>query len=218
MSEYPYPLHNEAGKVLCQLCGKPFLVISPKHLTTKHNIKHDEYRLRFPDAPLSSEAFGMVTKYGKNKTIFVENEMSKFEEEVTFENENVEEIQVNEPEIDEAINLSSILSSDSNSKDIMSVSKNKILDHLKSYFTNIQKDYLIEQYGPDERLKFVFITDFCDPILKIVIQFPKTFWHNREQALDLNKNQKLKQYGWKVIEFQTMSPSLKDIDEKINSL
>ena len=220
MSEYDYPLRDEAtGKVICQVCGKPFLVISPKHLSMKHKITFGEYKLKFPDAPISSEAFGVATKYGKNTTIFVENELNKFENETKFEKEEIEEIIVDEePRIDPEIDLSSVLKSDTESTDIMAISKNRILDQLRSYFSNIKKDYLIEQYGPDKRLKFVFITDFCDPILKVVIQFPNTFWHNIEKAIDINKNYKLSQYGWKVIEIKSNHPTLKEIDEKINSL
>ena len=216
MSEYPYPLRDKVGKVICQLCGKPFLVVSPKHLSTKHNIKYNEYKLRFPDAPLSSEAFGNVTKYGKNQTIFVQKEMSKFEEEsdLNIDNEQLEEIIVNEEvEIAEEMNLSKIL--DSKPKNFISNKKNQMLDYLRSYFTNIQKDYSIEQYGPDGLLKFVFITDFCDPISKTVIQFPNTFWHNREQWVIPNKNRRLEQYGWEVIEFKSNCPSFKEIAKRL---
>jgi hypothetical protein len=69
----------------------------------------------------------------------------------------------------------------------MDAMKAKILDHLRLYFANIKKDYMISQFGSDNRLKFEFITDFCDPVLKVVIQFPDTFWHNMEAAIDLNK-------------------------------
>ena len=100
----------------------------------------------------------------------------------------------------------------------MARSKNKILDHLRTYFTNVEKDYMINQYGVDKRLKFQYITDFCDPVLKIVIQFPKTFWHNEEQWVDSNKNYKLEEYGWKVIEFNSMGPTLKEIGDRIESL
>ena len=218
MSEYSYPMFNEQGKVVCQICGKPYLVISPRHLGT-HKIKYDEYKLRFPNAPLSSEEFNASSKYGKEKTIFVEEELSKFEEEEALPDEKVEEIIVNEdPDIDEEIDLNMLLKEDEKDNDIMSVNKNKILDHLRVYFTNIEKDYLIDQYGIDSRLKFQFITDFCDPVLKMVIQFPKTFWHNQELAIDPNKNLKLEQYGWKVIEFDSVSPSLKEISSVLESL
>jgi hypothetical protein len=218
MSEYPHPMFDEQGKVVCQLCGKSYLVISPRHLGT-HKIKYDEYKLRFPDAPLSSEEFNASSKYGKEKTLFVEKEMDKFEDDEPLPDEKVEEIIVNEdPDIDEEIDLSMLIETDKKENDVMARSKNAILDHLRVYFTNIEKDYLIDQYGTDNKLKFHFITDFCDPVLKIVIQFPKTFWHNQEIGIDPNKNLKLEQYGWKVIEFNKPNPSLKEITNMIESL
>ena len=218
MSEYPYPFLNDEGKVICQVCGKPFLVISPRHLGT-HKIKYDEYKLRFPDAPLSSDEFNASSKYGKEKTLFVEKEMEKFEEEAELPEEDIEEIIVDEePDIDDEIDLRQILEAENKDTDVMSRSKNRILDHLRIFFTNIEKDYLIDQYGTDGRLKFQFITDFCDPILKIVIQFPKTFWHNQEMAIDPNKNLKLKNYGWKVIEINSNNPTLNEITSRIEGL
>jgi len=211
-------MFNEQGKVVCQICGKSYLVISPRHLGT-HNIKYDEYKLRFPNAPLSSEEFNASSKYGKEKHLFVEEELSKFEEEMPLPDLDVEEIVVNEdPDIDEEIDLSKLLKTDKLENDVMARSKNRILDHLRVYFTNIEKDFLIDQYGVDDNLKFHFITDFCDPVLKIVIQFNNTFWHNSELAVDPNKKIKLEQYGWKVVEFESVNPTFKEISVAVESL
>jgi len=218
MSEYSYPMFNEHGKVICQICGKPYLVISPRHLET-HNIKYSEYKLRFPGAPLSSEEFNASSKYGKEKILFVEKEMSKFEEEAELPDEEIEEIiNDDEPEIEDEIDLSVLLKREDENQNIMAKGKNKILDHLRIYFTNIQKDYTVQHRTVDNILRFHFITDFCDPVLKIIIQFPKTFWHNQEMAVDPNKNNKLRQAGWKVIEINSMSPSFKEITSYIQSL
>jgi uncharacterized Zn finger protein (UPF0148 family) len=40
MAELLYPLFDEKGKVVCQICGKSFLVISPTHLSIKHKISN----------------------------------------------------------------------------------------------------------------------------------------------------------------------------------
>ena len=82
--EYPYPLLNkEDGKVSCQLCGKSFLVITPRHLST-HNVTYSEYKMRFPNAPLSCEEFAIRGKYGKDKDLFMEQ---MIEEETIVEEE-----------------------------------------------------------------------------------------------------------------------------------
>ena len=206
MSEYPHPSFDEKGKVICQICGKPFLVISPRHLSSKHNVKYEDYTKRFPQAPLSSDEFIARGKYGKNKDIFM-NEGSDDDfgpEEYVDENvPDIEELQI-EKLIKQHV-----------SRSPMETMKSKILDHLRYYFANIKQDYLISQFGVDSRLKFEFITDFCDPVLKVVIQFPDTFWHNQEAALDPNKNYKLSQYGWKVIEIPSKNPSFETIDEYV---
>lgn len=203
MSEYPYPFFNEKSQVHCQLCGKAFLVISPTHLSRKHNVKYKDYVKRYPLAPLTSDEFIARGKYGKNKDLFPQDEIGA--------EQLVDEF---EPEIEE-LNVEKLLEK-YQPLSPMEAMKNRIRDHLKLHFSNIKQDYTITQYGPDERLKFEFITDFCDPILKVVVQFPDTFWHNQEAGIDHNKNLKLSQYGWKVIEIPTNNPSFELIDKMID--
>lgn len=201
MIKYPYPFFDEKEKVICQICGKSFLVISPRHLD-KHNIVYADYTRRFPKAPLSTQEFTARGRYGKTK-IFDDNDT----DEIGPEQLNEEK----EPEIEELV-IEKLSKSQENITP-MDTMKAKIIDHLKLYFANVRKDYLIRQFGIDNGLKFEFITDFCDPILMVVIQFPDTFWHNSEAAIDLNKNYKLSQYGWKIIEIPTPSPSFELIDQ-----
>lgn len=207
MTEYQYPLFDEKNKPMCQICGKSLLVISASHLKYKHNIRYADYKKRFPNAPLSSREFTARGLYGRNK-LWRDNE--EIGEEQLVEEQPIEE---NEPKIED-FDIEKLIKSQ---KPVtpMEAMKAKILDHLKLYYINIKQDYLLRQFGTDKRLKFEFITDFCDPILKVVIQFPDTFWHNVEAAIDLNKNIKLEQYGWKVVEIPTVNPSFKLIDKYV---
>ena len=198
MSEYPYPSFDKDGKPICQICGKSFLVISPMHLR-KHNIKYGEYTKRFPQAPLSSEEFIALGKYGKNKDLFLQT---------------LEAAPQDEPQI-ETLEIKKFAAKYEKPLSPMESMKLRIIDHLKMHFTNIKKDYMIRQFGIDNNLKFEFVTDFCDPVLKIVIQFPDVFWHNVDAAFDMNKNFKLSQHGWKVIEIPTNNPSFELIDKYI---
>jgi hypothetical protein len=213
MSEYEHPFFDEKGRVICQLCGKPFLVISPRHLSSNHSIKYAEYKLRFPDAPLSSEEFNASSKYGKEKQVFVKEELEKIDE---LPEDMGEEIEVVEPEIEEEIDFSKMLN-EKKSNDICCNSKDQVLDLLRAYFTNVKKDYMIRQEVAG-RIVFEFITDFCDPVLKIVIQFPKTFWHNKEAYIDPNKNLKLEQHGWKIVEITANPPRIQDISSALERL
>ena len=203
MSEYPYPFFDDKGKVICQACGKSYLVISPRHLQT-HNLKYSDYTSRFPQAPLSNKEFIARGKYGKDKTILSQTEEPEVEELTTTLDED--------PEVEE---FEATLLKPDKPLDKIQLMKAKLFDHLRIHFSNVQQDYLIMQYNSNGSFAFEFITDYCDPVLKVVIQFPDTFWHNREAAIDPNKNHKLKQYGWKIIEIPSPAPSIQKIDRII---
>lgn len=206
MSEYSYPFFNEEGKVLCQVCGKPYLVIAPKHLAT-HGIVYSEYKLRFPDAPLSCEEFDGLSKYGREKQIFVDETLSEMGEEVEV---------LEDPKIEEELDIEEIFIKDHiESSDIFHTAKNKILDHLRSFFTNIRKDYMIQIVAPDGRTLFETISDFADPILKIDVEFPKCFWHNEDAHIKPNRKITLEEYGWKIIEINSKAPTFDQIKKEV---
>jgi len=204
--EHQYPLFDDEGKVVCQICGESFQVISPRHLT-KHKIQYSDYTKRFPDAPLSSDQFAAKSKYGKTKDLFSSDDDM---EDVIGDDETYveEDIDFDELTITELIQkqLGEI-------KDPVQAQKTRVFDYLRNHFANVEKDYLLREISPiSKRQLFEYITDFCDPVLKVVIQFPNTFWHNVELGIDLNKNLKLKNTGWKVLEIPGTSPSLDQID------
>lgn len=198
LAKLPYPELDSKGKVICQICGKSFLVISPMHLK-KHNIVFDDYVKRYPNAPISNDEFYARSRYGKNKVLFTEQQ-----------GKNPVPTEVN-PQIEE-LDIEVIMQKEVESNPIKAL-KNRILDNLRVSYTNVRPDYLIRQFGTDGNLKFEFITDFCDPVLKVIIQFPDTFWHNRDMFTDLNKNIKLESCGWKICEIPTNNPSNEMINE-----
>lgn len=203
MSEYPHPLYDEKGKVACQICGKTFLTISPKHLKG-HNISFADYFKRYPNAPKSGQEFAARSKYGKDKTIFKDQE----DKSIIGEDIIVDE----EPEIDE-LPIQREVERLAKKANPMQSAKDRIRQHLILYFTNIEQDYLVREFGAnDKQLKFEFITDFADPVLRVAFFFPDTFWHNKDYLIDLNKNLKLTERGWKVLEIKGKSPSIDDLD------
>jgi len=206
--QYP-PIDEKTGRVICQICGKNYLVISPRHLL-KHNITHPDYTKRYPSAPLSSKEFNAKSKYGKVKDLFTPTEAAPDE---------LEEIIVNEqPNIEDDIDIEKILKEKSY-RDPIKESKSQVLDTLRAYFTNVRSNYLIEEFGPQSgKLVCHFITDFADPILKIAIQFPNTFWHNRDVHIDPLKNKKLEEYGWKVLVVKGKTPSHKNIQKVVDDM
>jgi len=209
MSEYPFKFVDEDGKVLCQLCGKPCQIITPRHLGL-HSITFADYKKQFPKAPISSKEFNARSVYGREKGIFVKKTLDELENTGVFDKED--EIAVlEEPEISQLI----IEEVTDTSKDICNISKNRILDFLRTLFTNIKKDYLIQVFTPDKQLVFETISDFADPVRKINIEFPKTFWHNQDVYIKPSRNVLLKQEGWTVIEIKSKSFNLQEVENII---
>jgi len=207
--EYPYPLFNEKGLVACQICGKYFMTISPQHLK-KHNIKFADYFKRYPNAPKTSNQFDARSKYGKNKYIFKEQEEKSAlgDELIVDEEPDTEEFPM-QKELERIMKVTTP----------MDRTKNKIIEHLRLYYANMQMDYIIKEFGKhDGRLRFEYVTDFCDPVLKVVVQFPDTFWHNKEDFIvDSVKKTRMEQFGWVVIEIDGKNPDLKFISKVIQA-
>lgn len=213
MSEsLPYPKLDENEKVVCQICGKAFLVISPKHLSRIHDVTLAQYRTRYPDAPLSSKEFRSRGKFGKLHLFKKEDESERKGEPVIEDIITDEELPVEEPEelgLEEVPEV--VIELPKKKQDPMSRAKDNILRFLKESFRNIEQDYMIRILAPDGRLEYEFITDFADPILKVDFEFPRTFWHNEDRYMDLTRKVKLRNNGWKVIEVNSNSPSIDDL-------
>jgi uncharacterized Zn finger protein (UPF0148 family) len=217
MSEYQYPLFDDKGRVVCQICGKGFQVISPRHLKHKHNIAYAEYKMRYPDVPLSSEEFIAKGKYGKVRSMFDENDnLIKKKEKVIVDEvfEVDDDIEIEEKTIKEFYEreLKGITSDDP-----IQAAKDRIFHHLSNYLSNLKVDYMVQEYAPNGHLDFEAITDFCDPVLKIVIDFPNTFWHNQTDIFP-GRDVNLESRGWKLIKIKSRSPSFKDIDEALERI
>lgn len=206
--EYQYPLFDDEGKVVCQICGDSFQVISPRHLT-KHKIQHADYVKRFPDAPLSSTQFAVKSKYGRVKDMFSSDDVIGDDETIVEEDTDFDEL-----------NLDEIIQKQLQEvKSPMLAQKDRIYEHLRSHFANVEKDYMIREISPlSKKQLFEYITDFCDPVLRIVFQFPKTFWHNKDMNIDPLKRKKLKERGWKIVDVNSKAPSIEDIDSAIDSM
>jgi len=193
---YPYTLMRK-GKVVCQICGKELLIISPTHLK-KHNLTVEQYQKRFPNAPSTSEIFNERSGRGK---VYIPPPLKE-------ENPVVDVNAIEELDIEEILKQEAKI-------DPVRAMKNRVLDQLKMHFNNIVKDHLVTQYGQQYSYQFEFITDFCDPVLRLIIDFPDVFWHNKEAYPDPNKKHKLESSGWKIVEIKKQNPSYEDIEEAI---
>ncbi len=115
---------------------------------------------------------------------------------------------IEDPKIDEEkeIDIEKLTQTVKKYNDPFQEKKGKVIDYLRTFFTNIKQDYMIQLIDGGGKLNYEFITDFADPVLKINIEFPDVFWHN-EGFFDLTRDQKMESYGWKVIRINGNSPS-----------
>jgi hypothetical protein len=209
------------GNVICQICGKPFMSISPKHLKN-HNLSYAEYFLRYPDAPACNAEFGARTKYRKDRNAVFTEQMNVKKETIKINNDLGDEIiisdEVGEPEMMDIDPMLERLTEQVKSLNPLDRDKIKILNWLRMYFSNMQKDYMIQIINILGLLQFETISDFADPVLKINIEFPNAFWHNMGRCNDPLRDVRLEENGWKVINIKSKNPSLIEIEEAVKKV
>lgn len=205
LKEMNFPTFNEKGKVLCQECGKPFMILTPSHLKT-HNLKYGEYKDKYPDAPITTEEFKALSKYSKPSK-YTEEDFKILGKEVVID----EDIPVIDDEFEMPKNQ--VAESFDNPMD---AKKYEIFNFMIDFLPDLKMDCQIEIFDIQQNLIFSTISDFSDSFLKVNVQFPDTFWHNMDAlGSDLNREQKLSEYGWKTITIKSNFPSIKSIEKHI---
>jgi hypothetical protein len=223
MSEYKHPLTDENEKVICQECGMSYNIITPRHLQ-KHDITLNDYRNKYPKAPISSKEFTAKSQYGKQTNLFitdkefVKEELEKIEKEIVLEKDSDDDFPDEvAPTIDEKLNYNEIYSEkDQKKTNYFSLTKDIVLDHLKMFLPHVTKDYIIQIITMDKRIIYECISDFADPVLKVNVEFPKAFWHNSMGFEDTCRNLKLREDGWKVIVVDSNHPTFEQIQEALD--
>lgn len=203
MSEYKFPFFDDNGKVICQGCGESFLSIAPRHIKKCCGLSFSEYKSKYPDAPLTSEQFNKMSKYGKVTDLFQET--------IIAAQELIEE----QPEIPDEEILKQGIVPKKIKKNMFEQKKDEIQQILQKYLPSVQQNYEINEYTLTGHLLLYAITDFADPILKINVEFPDTFWHNRLQYVVPQRTYHLKRCGWKVIEIKGNAPTKEQIEKEI---
>ena len=204
---YP-PIDEESGKIICQMCGKPFGRITAAHMKT-HGLTTVEYKHRFPDAPMTSEKTKTRMKFSQSK-LFKE-EKSDFASDDSFP--EVEEISI--PDIVEYKMEQDIIPSNG----LMIGSKAGILDHIRVVYPSARADYFIEKKNIQNVLEYRYVTDIADPIKKIDFEFPDTYWHNSDPYVALSvRNARLVEDGWTIVTIRSKAPTPEQIDNEIRKL
>lgn len=227
---YNEQLNDDDGKVKCEVCGKRFGFISPRHLD-KHNLTTQEYKNLYPNAKLAGSSFSTIKK-NKNKSIFnnednivtdeKEEEIKNIENELPLPTEEDEDIFMNGNFDDELFldisendiekedydlienidEYSTRLDFDKKFNDIKLEQKLSVAKYLYKKFPNIQNDYFIRILDNEGLTIKRYITDFADPVNNIVFFFPDVYWHNQEVPSDEKKYKTIKELGWKIVEIK----------------
>jgi hypothetical protein len=202
---------DERGNVICQLCNKPFTVISPTHLKKAHGIKFDTYRAQFPDAPITGEKFSKTMKYVK--TDFFKKDEEDDEDELD-KLPTVEKALSNdfEDKLKEFISKKPKLFV--NESGVVPKDKAAIINFLMGHFDDIEYNYFVEKLTISGHLEYRLITDIVDTRRKINFEFPDAFWHNK----DVQKNyrdSKLQSDGWLIVDIYSKAPSVRDVESEL---
>jgi hypothetical protein len=205
----PYPEYDEQGKIICQICGKSYSIISPTHLSRKHKINVEEYKKRFPNLELTSGAYRTLQKH-VHTPIFKKQEDGKLEEQPDILRTLLKEIIVSEKPPED---ISEIAYKDEKpkKKNLVFENKHRVFEELKEHLKHVEKDHVIQFIVQGGYLQYEFVTDFADPVARVIVDCPNTFWHNRDFNSDPQKFIKLLQDGWTILVLESNSPTKEQI-------
>ena len=70
---------------------------------------------------------------------------------------------------------------------------------LQKFFRVVICDFIVDIFSMDGHLEYQLYADICDPVSKIIFNFPNEIWHNSEVRPVSNKEKILKDNGWTFI-------------------
>jgi len=192
------------GFVTCKECGKKFGMITPQHLRAVHNLTTEQYKEKHPEQDLWGKGFRSSFKYSDTSLFKNIDDIDKIPKlgEIKIP-KDLEEIQhkVNEAR-------------DMEKKDFPQ-GKYEVFEALKNFFSYVETNYFVEKVDNERRLEYRVITDFCDPINKIIIDFPNCYWHNFDISSESLKDQVLPGHGWKVIKILSRDPTSFTVEQEL---
>jgi hypothetical protein len=214
--------YDEKGLVICQECGKSFGQITVQHLKL-HNMSQAEYKTKYPNYSVTGKPFRAKQKF-KNIKIFNDSPSEiPLPEEIKIEETNefdLDKIPIVSKEFANDISafIEEVKTFTEEDKihnypdptNSIHKDKLKILNFLLFYFKDLKNSYFIEKKNIFGILEYRLITDICIPSRKINIEFPNTFWHNRDIPKD-NRDNMLKNSGWRIIDINTIRPTVTDV-------
>jgi len=205
-------METKLEKIKCMICGKETSLITSTHLHM-HNTTVAEYKINFPEAPLSGSSFRgnvgkSMRKINKNDDTVLDSLIESSPKVDKSKLPLIEElIETRLPPV--LKRLKSKFVDPSNS---IHPEKLEILDYLIGIFPDVQNNYRYEGRTLAQIIEFIIMTDIAIPSKNIDLEFPKSFWHNIDYCRpDGVKNPTMRQNGWDVIEIDSTHPDVEDV-------
>jgi len=197
--------YDEKGQVICQECGKSFGLVTRNHLIKTHNMTFEQYKEKWPKYPTASKNFISSHK----------NNFRNSKDEISLD--SIPPIDKNltskwETMIDGVKNNDTYTSKilEYPNSDNINKKKLQILNGLISYFPDIENSYFIEKFTLAQFLQYRLITDMAIPSLKIDLEFPNTFWHNKDLPKEA-RDPILINDGWTIVNIPGDTPTIEKI-------
>lgn len=199
-------IEEKLGHVTCRLCGKQFGLITPQHLKRFHNVTIEQYKMKFPDQQLWGKSFTATAKFRgtdlfKNKNPLVEIDKIPKVEEIRIP-KDLEDYQRKE-------DLEAIKEQN------MPLGKSGIYETLRKYFGYVETNYFIEKIDLSGHLRYRIITDFYIPLIKTIVDFPNSYWHNYEPSSEVLKREFIQSEGYKVIKILSRNPTISEVNDEL---
>jgi len=201
---------TEDGRVICQYCHKTFKRITAQH-TRKHDMNVDEYKFRFPGAPLDHL---QISEFRSDSVDLEAPVIAKPPHEPQLSPEDIiSQIKNDSTPVEEA---PAIIKENTTFEAVKFQHKGEVLSFIRKYLPTLKNNYFYKKTTIEGEVLFTFVTDMADPQNRVVIDFPDTFWHNRDFYYESRKKELLNQSKWKYIIINGEAPTNQEIVDALN--
>jgi hypothetical protein len=224
--------YDKYGNVICQECGKPFKQITDRHLKISHKISLRDYVKKYSGFPLTKANLGKI-EMDDEVTVIVRGPDGKqryvtatvkdfFTDKVKTYLKDIfkadDQLKVVDGKlIDRGIEINTNMFVEN--KGPAFDSKEVIVKFLKTKFSDIRNNYVIEYLSPKGLSVFKYTTDMALVSKRISLEFPEAFWHNDASSIPnvWKKNKDLRSIGWTVLRIPGKSINKKEVYKKIRT-
>jgi len=219
MDTLPPKFYNDdKTKLICQYCLSEMKMITPSHLKS-HDMTLDEYRDRFPDAPLSMK---------KQKKKIITSKKEEQGKEIRYNIDISDKTKLRLKKMDTPIDV--IVKVEENKPDIpiekqldlgddqKILTKDRVFKAVQKVYPNIKRNHIFKKTNIGGNILYTVMTDFGDPSKRVMIDFSGMAWHVKTPLLTkYRKKDLLSESKWKYIHIEEDSLTTNEIIEILKS-